>query len=390
MSGEGSLEEYRRLMASIIGKLVQRASGPHKERLATELQWLTAWVPEEDAASAYESLQQRHRSLPVLFQAVVESAATADQALFGAEILNEFIRADDLVNTLAEPDIVRKRMSRVARRDHDSRSGPIFLVSSWRSGSTLLMALLGSHPHLVALPENNLLDPFLAASAATTRNIRPLIYRARPTIVDACGSTAHLGVTDDRFYECFATFIDSVVSGYVRANGGRRWVYKEMANAESLPLIDILFGYRARFIWLVRHGLDVVHSEIERYERRGVQSADLSEYAHEWAAKNELLADFHERTSQRCARVRYEDLVGNPVAEARRLLGFLEEPWDEELFNRMQSSTRALGGDSKFTRSGGTIDATRTGRWKQWPRIYIEQMGRIVNPTLRRAGYDAV
>ena len=33
----------------------------------------------------------------------------------------------------------------------------------------------------------------------------------------------------------------------------------------------------ARFIRLVRHGLDVVNSEIERYERRGVQCADLSE-----------------------------------------------------------------------------------------------------------------
>jgi hypothetical protein len=270
MSGEGSLEEYRRLVASIVRKLCQRASGPHRERLASELQWLTAWVPEEGAASVYGSLQQRHRSLPVLFQAVVESVDAADRARFGAEILNEFMRADDLMNTLAEPDIVRKRMSRVARP-------------------------------------------------------------ARPTIVDACGSTAHLGVTDDRFYECFATFIDSVVSGYVRENGGLRWVYKEMANAESLSLIDILFGYRARFIWLVRHGLDVVHSEIERYERRGVQCADLAEYAHEWAAKNQLLADFHDRTSDRCVKVRYEDLVGNPVAEARRLLEFLEEPWDEEL-----------------------------------------------------------
>ena len=389
MSDEKSVDQYRSIMVSIIKRLSERANAQHKERLAAELEWLQGWSAKEGDESALEILQRRHRSLPGLLRAVVESVDAADRAVLGAEILKEFVRADYLINTLVKPpDMVKKRMSRAPRGDKDNLSGPIFLASSWRSGSTLLLALLGSHRNLVALPENSLLDPFLAARAEPTRNMRPLFFRPKPLIVDAQDRTAPLGVSEDRFYECFASFIDSIVSGYVREKGGRRWIYKELVNPDSLALIDILFGYRARFIWLVRHGLDVVNSEIERYEGRGVQCADLSEYAREWTLKNELFADFHERTPDRCVKVRYEDLVENPVAEARRLLEFLQEPWDEELFTRMQSSTTDLGGDHKFAATKGKIDATRTGRWKEWPRVYIEQMGRIVNPMLRRAGYD--
>ena len=136
--------------------------------------------------------------------------------------------------------------------------------------------------------------------------------------------------------------------------------------------------------------MDVVNSEIERYERRGVQCADLSEYAREWAATNKRFADFCDRTPGRCIRVRYEDFVLSPELEARRMLEFVGESWDSDIFDNMSRSSDVLGGDHKYTLSGGIVDPSRTGRWKQWPEPFIRQFGEIVNPMLNRAGYEQI
>jgi protein-tyrosine sulfotransferase len=389
MSNEKSLGRYVDFMATVIGKVSKRARPEHQDRLAAEIAWLNSWSPRAGDKSGYGELSVRHsNTLTLIFQAI-ESMTVSDQNEIQAEVMNDFRRAAEMIDGLASPGIVLKRMEKCPRRLNSDLCDPIFLVSSWRSGSTLLMSLLGSHKNLVALPENNFLDPFLTVSADGTRNLRPLLYGRNPPIVDACSSTLHLGVSDEVFYEYFATFVDSVVSSYVRERGGRRWIYKEIVNSDSLELIDILFGYRARFIWLVRHGLDVINSEIERYECRNVRCPDLSEYAREWVVRNGLFADFHDRTAKRCIRVRYEDLVVNPDAETRRLLEFLEEPWDEEIFIQMQRSAGVPRGDHKFTLSQGKIDPARTGRWKAWPPAYILQLGQIVNPMLCRAGYDS-
>lgn len=390
MSDDESLREYLRRMETAIGAVTDHASPEHKDRLHAETAFLQSYSSSADAGSGHRHLSSRHRAIQALLSAVIGSLRLSDQNRLIAAIRDDISQSDRLLDDLVSAGVVHRRMARARSYNNPTLCRPIFLISSWRSGSTLLASLLGSHKNLAALPETNLLDPFLTATADATRNFKPLLYRQRPPILDACNHTLQLGITDECFYEHFSTFIDAAISPYVRERGGQRWIYKEISNPDSLALIDLLFGYRACFIWLVRHGLDVINSEIERYERLSVQCPDFSDYAREWTLRNELFADFYDRTPDRCTKVRYEELVLSPLCETRRLIEFLGEPWDEDIFARMQSVTGALRGDSKYPRSHGVIDSDRIGRWEQWPQVFIQQLGQIVNPMLIRAGYEAI
>lgn len=390
MNGTSSFEEYLLIMAGIIGKIGGRAPPELKDRLDEESAILRSLSPEPAAEPDYRRLYTRHSATVGLLHAVIESMPISEGKEVFAEIHTDLGHASRLIENLATPRIVQKRMGRAVIGGTGDHCRPIFLISSWRSGSTLLLSLLDSHKNLVALPETMLLDPFILTAADMAKKMRPILLRRRPPILEACNHAVHFGITDEQFFEYFSVFIESIVSSYVREKGGRRWVYKEATNPGSVALIDALFGYRAYFVWLVRHGLDVVNSEIERYERHCLQYPDVAEYAREWASRNELYADFCERTPDRCTKLRYEDFVANPISEARRLFAFLGEPWDDEVFSSMQHSTNVLGGDHKFIRNQGLIDPGRMEHWKQWPQIYIQQLGRIVNPTLVRTGYDPV
>jgi hypothetical protein len=387
-------EKYLRLIAELVNRLSERASKPEQAQLAKARQWFDSWSKDlDEQTSPAADLEMRHGTIHSLLHAVIESLEeSGEDREFLRDVQSKLDTALRMCERLAHPSVPRQRMLRVPVSSSNERApDPIFVVSSWRSGSSLLMALLDAHENLTALPENNLLDPFLSIAADRRSNLVPLLYKNRPMIINVFNATMSFGLAEREFYQRFALFIDSMVAPFVQARGGRRWVCKEIVNTDSLDLIDLAFGHRARFVWLVRHGLDVVNSHVERYERRGAQCADLSVYATEWVLRNTIFADFHERTPDRCTRVRYEDLVADPDAELRRIVDFIGEPWDEGLLSRMAAATSGvLGGDHKIASTGGKIDASRIGMWAEWPPIYIRQIGSIVNPMLERLGYDRV
>lgn len=378
-------------MIGMINQVYRQSNTVHREQLKQERKWLTEWARDPKGNNCdYGDLQLRHHSVHTLLWSIIESLGDSKSEELSRALWSKSSRANQLISCLANPGTVSRRMKKVTTRRHRDSPDPIFVISSWRSGSTLLMLMLGAHKNLTALPEMNLLGPFLAIHAENLTNGLPILLRNRPTIIDAFNGTRNLGIKEEEFYKHFALFLNSVISNYVMRQSGRRWVYKESAHADSLPLIDLIFGYRSRFIWLVRHGLDVVNSHIERYERWGIQRPDPADYAHEWVTKNNLLADFWERTQDRCLKVHYEQLVSNAPSEARRIVQFLGEPWDDNLFASMKTSTQYLGGDYKLVASRGKFYSSRIGLWTNWPEAYIKQLGAIVNPMLRRAGYDAV
>src|SRR4051794_26865482 len=128
---------------------------------------------------------------------------------------------------------------------------PAFVISSMRSGSTLLRYLLNSHERLACPPESK----FISA----LRDVYD-----RPQAMDGLYS---LGVSESVLDTYFGALIDCIFSRYASAMGKMRWIDKTPAYYTLLPFLDRIFDKQCQYIFLVRHPLDCAHS-LEQFSKR--------------------------------------------------------------------------------------------------------------------------
>lgn len=262
---------------------------------------------------------------------------------------------------------------------------PIFIVGYRRSGTTLLSWLLDSHPEIASVPENTLCWSILSQTD------RGLPFAPMHNLA------AVLGEPHGVFLDRISLLVDSVFGDYAKRKGKRRWVDKEVHLSMALDDLDRLFNYRAKFIYIVRHGLDAAFSAAERFGIRGEvlrnrrSGLAIENYLHEWRENNENTHGFYRRNSGSCLLVKYEDLVANPAEIGRKMFEFLGFPWSDEILVTMRNSPHSpYLGDNKILFSGGAIDPSRSNRWTHWPKPLLGYLASIANPTLVRLGYSPV
>lgn len=185
-------------------------------------------------------------------------------------------------------------------------------------------------------------------------------------------------------------------------SGKNRWAEKTAFDSFHLQGIKKLCGSRCRFICLFRHGLDAVCSIQELCDKLEVFLPELHEYvarypspllafAHAWADVNEELLELAEDSEFQAIKVRYEDLVANPAEEVEKIFQFLEEPTDVQgvLASAIRSQDSVGFGDWK-TYQTTKIESSSVGRWKKLHPQTASTLAPIVNPLMRRLGYEEV
>lgn len=207
---------------------------------------------------------------------------------------------------------------------------PIFILGVPRSGTTLLRAILDSHPYIACGPET----PWLGAHQP--RSVAAL-YRF---LLDSPqGYVAAFRMDAGVVRDATRAFVDSLLLAYARSKGKPRWAEKTPDNALHLPTLLDLFP-DARCIHLVRDPLDVALSTVRIPDhRRGLSprleasmcvgegcstTPTLTGAVLRWTHWNRLIA----RDAPNALRVRYASLVREPEHEVRRILDFLGEPFD--------------------------------------------------------------
>lgn len=234
----------------------------------------------------------------------------------------------------------------------DAPNSPVFIVGSYRSGTSIFCWCLGQHPNLVNLPETN----WLARLGIDLENL----YR----LGTVNGKYSHLqqaNVSQDDFYRLFGEGVDRLIQATNPAliakspkPGGknlsrrrhaddpkRRWVDATPENSHYIyPLSKMFPG--ARFIHLLRNPHDVA-SSLMKFSRVGAR-----DYAHDEAYRTWMrltraaLAGERALGAGRILRLRYEDFTGTPETAFRRALAFLGEDYCadclEPLANKINSS----------------------------------------------------
>jgi len=256
----------------------------------------------------------------------------------------------------------------------------VFLLSPFRSGSTLLRVMLAGHSRLFAPPELELLG-------FDTMGERRLMYSGRDSfaVEGLLRAVMELG-------SCDAQRAREIVGRYEWQDLPTRRFYGQLQgwlgdrllvdktpsyclDAETLRRAEEIFE-GARYIHLVRHPLATVRSYVEArmdrvYHQFPYGPREQGELVWRLGHGNivELLGEIPE---QRWVRVHFEDLVRDPRATMERLSAFLGLEMEEAMLHpyrgeRMTDGLHAASrmmGDPKFHQHR-EIDAAAAERWRE-------------------------
>ncbi len=207
--------------------------------------------------------------------------------------------------------------------------GPLFIVASWRGGSSLLYALLNKHPQVALTFEADLWllrsvfrKPAGYCDWATRWELR---YGAL-TRHGIIANDLPRGVAD------FPTAFAAVHQAYAARKGAVIWGDKSPIYYDSLPALARLFP-QARFIVQWRDPAATANAIARAaqagaaaYQKRGVYLRGLIGYQVLKRGVDSLLS-----IGQPVCQVTYEELTSDPAKVMREVCRFLEIPYRDEL-----------------------------------------------------------
>jgi protein-tyrosine sulfotransferase len=202
---------------------------------------------------------------------------------------------------------------------------PVFVLTSSRSGSTLLRFILDSHPELACPPETT-----VASSCASLLRSWAILEEAgsEGRALHDSGEVPAAGIA------VVQSAIDGLFSAYLRRRGKRRWCDKSLDSHMFAGLLAQAYP-KAKFICLYRHCMDVIASGTEACPW-GLHRFGFDPYVAQYSGNNvaaigaywnscvQEILQFEKEHAASCHRIRYEDLVTAPEQTAAAMFAFLE------------------------------------------------------------------
>jgi hypothetical protein len=253
---------------------------------------------------------------------------------------------------------------------------PVFVIGSPRSGTTALAFALGQHPDLATSSESQILVDLFFRNQGLDKN-----YSREGQ------SWLHKqGIPPEEFLADVGLGFNRL---FTRVAGGKRWVDHTPRQTLMLQWLPAMFP-GARFLHILRDGRRVVHSMVNFGALRAQQelpwwAGDFRKACKTWARFTTAALEYEAASPERCLTVRNEDLVADPVAGFRRVLGFIEaadHPAPAEYFagHRLNSSFAATDEGS------GAAGRTLTDPWADWDDERRGVFARVAGPTLLALG----
>ncbi|MBE9045458.1 alpha/beta fold hydrolase [Pleurocapsales cyanobacterium LEGE 10410] len=283
----------------------------------------------------------------------------------------EFNKAHDVVRT--RPKTNRTQFKPVK----DKLPPAAFILSSPRSGSTLLRVMLAGHPGLSSPPELHLLPFETMAERKRELGVSQLGEGLKKALMALKGINAK---ESQKLVESLIAEDLSVAQVYQllqQLAGDRLLVDKSptyASNRETLAKAETMFS-NAKYIHLVRHPYAVIESFARMRMDKLIGSGESNPYQLAeliWRDSNQNILDFAQSIDpERYQLVYYEDLVSKPQAVMTQICEFLEIPFDEAVLTPYQGDRMTDGvnnqamslGDPNFL-NHQKIDAQLASAWR--------------------------
>jgi tetratricopeptide (TPR) repeat protein len=230
----------------------------------------------------------------------------------------------------------------------DAGPRPVFVLGMPRSGTSLTEQILASHPLVVGAGE-------LPYMEATTRQSEDLTGVAFP---ESC-----LRLTDE---QC-AILGHNYMSRHASMPSSTRYVVdKTPMNFQYIGLISRILPH-ARIIHCRRDPVDVCLSIFQRpFEASHRYSHDLESLGTYYQLYARLMAFWRSQRPLAMLEVTYEDTVADVAAQSRRMLDFLDLPFDEAVL--AFHSTRRLVRTPSAMQVRQPIYSDSVNAWKRYEK----------------------
>jgi hypothetical protein len=187
-----------------------------------------------------------------------------------------------------------------------------------------------------------------------------------------------------------------------KTEGKSRTALKTAVDSFYAREIFELFQGHAKFVFLIRHGADVALSLRDFSEKmEGIieelmpfvvkHRRTLAAFAHAWVKVTTDMLDLAEAHDESVFALRYEDLIEEPRAALSEMWDFVGAPCDVDALLTETFKPREVHGLGDYKTFGtDRIHALSCGRWQTLADRVKSELAPILNPVLKRAGYDEI
>jgi hypothetical protein len=281
------------------------------------------------------------------------------------------------------------------------------IAGQGKSGTTLLLALLDSHPQLLPFPEETAYFPTVLTKyrdAGREVQIRHILEASEARLLfsrDARGggrdySAFPVSTMRDTFLEAARApananrdLLAILMAAYAQTTGtdpGQivRWIEKTPANRNHLQPILARFP-NAKIILTLRDPRGVFDARLQRERAKKIPRLSLIDNIRNWrtAARNALAYTNHPAFHL----VRFEDLLVHPEPAMRALAHFLEIDFTPALLEPTKAGTPWRGNSASKALFRG-IDPAPVDRWRRSLKpVEIAWIERHCGDLMERLGY---
>jgi sulfotransferase family protein len=297
----------------------------------------------------------------------------------------------------------------------DYLSRPVFISGYHKSGTTLLLSLLDGHPELVVFPEelhffkNVLFAQDKAEAIRKDTGFKMFLPQWDHEILSPGAANFREGYPE---FDCVQ--FDQLVENALRAHTSDKdlllrlidafakvdhidpvdklhWVSKTPRDEIFFPIMQKMFGREFKLIYIVRDPRDVYHSISKKKELEGRQTArsrsDLITFCIYWQTQlNRVIS--YQKKHQNVAIVRFEDVLTHTEDTLRRLCGFLQIEYSDELLQSTRHG-KSWGGNSVFSGGFQGLSQEPIGRFRKFldpeRKAQLEQ---FLSKELLQLGYE--
>uniref|UniRef100_A0A182ITS5 Protein-tyrosine sulfotransferase n=1 Tax=Anopheles atroparvus TaxID=41427 RepID=A0A182ITS5_ANOAO len=256
----------------------------------------------------------------------------------------------------------------------------IFIGGVPRSGTTLMRAMLDAHPEVRCGQETRVIPRILQLRSHWMKSEKESVR-----LVEA-------GITKEVLNGAIAQFCLEIIAKH--GDPAPRLCNKDPLTLKMGSYVIELFP-EAKFLFMVRDGRATVHSIISR--KVTITGFDLTSYRQCLSKWNQAIQTMHEQCkeigSERCMMVYYEQLVLHPEQWMRKILHFLDIPWNDSVLHHEEFINKENGvALSKVERSSDqVIKPVNLEALTKWvgkiPNDVVRDMADVA-PMLSVLGYD--
>ncbi len=242
---------------------------------------------------------------------------------------------------------------------------PIFIISTPRTGSTLLQRILASHPKISSTPEPYILLPFIYAF----KNEGVFAHYHQPHLVK--GLTEFCDYLPDKKGTYFKEIKGAIISMYRQASGNNMF-FLDKTPGYCLIVDDIIELFPdAKFVFLVRNPIAALASAIELWGFGHWRLFPV--YDSFVTGLRNILVSLEKHRDKICL-VHFEQMTKQPEFEIRRITDYLGIQYDPQM----------VSGFTKVDFKGRMGDPT-AGQYTQISKAPIAKWKKAMNTPLRKA-----